>query len=140
MHEVEKSIENILDAIEKGVFTKSTKERLEKLELRKQELETEIAEENFNQPTITREQLTYWFENLKRLNPEKTADKRRLVDTFINSIIVHDDRIDFYFNFKKGAKTLTRADLDKLSVFDLSSPPKNNRNFDTSCGYFLFMV
>ena len=144
LKEVDKSIENILDAIEKGVFTKSTKERLEKLELRKQELETEISEENFNQPTLTREQLTYWFESLKQINPEKTADKRRLVDTFINSIIVHDDRIEFYFNFKKGAKTLTKADLDKLSDLDLSSPPKRNDNFQqkivVSFCYFLYSI
>ena len=40
--EVEKGIENIVNAIQAGIFTASTKERLETLEAEKQELSVQI--------------------------------------------------------------------------------------------------
>jgi len=47
-----------------------------------------------------------------------------LVDSFVNSIVLHDDRIEFYFNFKKGAKELSLDDLEKCLVLFGSLPPK----------------
>ena len=54
------------------------------------------------------------FETVK-VDASKPENRRRLVDSFVNSIILYDDRIEFYFNFKKGAKTLSLTDLDKGS-------------------------
>ena len=54
------------------------------------------------------------FETVK-VDVSKPENRRRLVDSFVNSIISYDDRIEFYFNFKKGAKTLSLTDLDKGS-------------------------
>lgn len=45
MREVENGIENMLNAIQAGVLTNSTKSRLEKLEAQQKELEVRIAEE-----------------------------------------------------------------------------------------------
>ena len=44
MREVENGIENMLNAIQAGVLTNSTKLRLEKLEAQQKELEVRIAE------------------------------------------------------------------------------------------------
>ena len=44
LKEVEESIENILSAIQQGIFTKSTKSRLEELEKRKERLEIDLAD------------------------------------------------------------------------------------------------
>ena len=54
------------------------------------------------------------FETVK-VDVSKPENRRRLVDSFVNSIISYDDRTEFYFNFKKGAKTLSLTDLDKGS-------------------------
>ena len=43
MREVENGIENMLNAIQAGVLTNSTKSRLEKLEAQQKELEVRIA-------------------------------------------------------------------------------------------------
>lgn len=43
LREDEKSIKNMLDAIQNGIFTSSTKQRLEVLEARKEDLEISIA-------------------------------------------------------------------------------------------------
>lgn len=38
------------------------------------------------------------FETVK-VDASKPENRRRLVDSFVNSIILYDDRIEFYFNF-----------------------------------------
>lgn len=63
------------------------------------------------------------FETVK-VDVSKPENRRRLVDSFVNSIILYDDRIEFYFNFKKGAKTLSLTDLEKGSDMLDSLPPK----------------
>lgn len=62
------------------------------------------------------------FETVK-VDVSKPENRRRLVESFVNSIILYDDRIKFYFNFKKGAKTLSLTDLEKGSDMLDSLPP-----------------
>ncbi len=47
-----------------------------------------------------------------------------LIDTFVNSVVLYDDRIDFYFNFKDNTKSLTLSELNTVSDLSSSSPPK----------------
>ena len=48
-----------------------------------------------------------------------------MVDSFVNSVVLYDDRIEFFFNYKDGAKTLTMEELSKSSDLLNSAPPKN---------------
>ena len=48
-------IQNMLNAIQAGILTSSTKERLEQLEETKRELEARIAEEKLAKPKVTEE-------------------------------------------------------------------------------------
>ena len=124
LDEINKSISNILSAIEQGIITASTKQRLEELEGQKKEFEIEIAKENITRPTLDRDQIKFWFHRFRKADASKPENRRRLVDSFVNSIILYDDRIEFYFNFKKGAKTLSLTDLEKGSDMLDSLPPK----------------
>ena len=122
--EVQKSIANILSAIEQGIFTPSTKQRLEELEMQKKDLEIEIAQESITRPMLDRDQIKFWFHRFRKMDASKPENRRRLIDSFVNSIILHDDRIEFYFNFKKGARTLSLTDLEKGSDTLDSLPPE----------------
>ena len=124
LDEVNESISNILSAIEQGIITPSTKQRLEELEGQKKEFEIEIAKENITRLTLDRDQIKFWFHRFRKADASKPENRRRLVDSFVNSIILYDDRIEFYFNFKKGAKTLSLPDLKKGSDMLDSLPPK----------------
>ena len=121
--EVQKSISNILAAIEQGIFTPSTKQRLEELESQKKELKIELAQESIARPMLDRDQIKFWFHRFRKMDVSLPENRRRLVDSFVNSIILYDDRIEFYFNFKKGAKTLSLADLEKGSDMLDPLPP-----------------
>jgi hypothetical protein len=60
--------------------------------------------------------------------------KQRLVDTFINSIYIFDDRFIMTFNYKDGTKTVTledvqSSDLEALGVPDFIRESTRNRRF-----------
>lgn len=113
--ETEKSIENVLNAIEQGIITPSTKQRLEELEQRKQNLQIEIAKENIKKPVLTKEQILFWLQRFRNIDTDNIKHRKRLVDSFVNSVVLYDDRIEFFFNYKDGAKTLTLDELGKSS-------------------------
>lgn len=123
--ETEKGIENVLNAIEQGIITPSTKHRLQELEQRKQDLQIEIAKENIKKPIITKEQILFWLHRFRNIDTDNVKHRKRLVDSFVNSIVLYDDRIEFFFNYKEGAKTLTLEELSKSSDLLNSAPPKN---------------
>jgi hypothetical protein len=102
---------------------KSTKQRLDELEERKEELETQIVEENIRQPQITREQLEFWFYKFRQFDFDKLEHRRRLIDSFVNSVVLYDDRIQIHFNYKDHAKDLSLNELKNFSDLAPSSPP-----------------
>lgn len=118
------AIENMLNAIEQGIITKSTKKRLDELESTKENLETEIAKENISHALLTKEFLYSWFDGFKNFDVNKLENRKMLIDTFVNSVVLYDDRIDFYFNFKDNAKSLRLSELNAVSDLSSSSPPK----------------
>ncbi len=123
LKDVEKSIKNIVTAIEQGIFTTSTKTRLEELENQKHDLKIQIAKEKLTYTPLTRKELLFWFHRFRKMDVTLPENRRRLVDSFVNSIILYDDRIEFYFNFRKGAVTLTLKELKNGSdLLDSTQP------------------
>ncbi len=130
--ETERAINNMLNAIEQGIVTPSTKQRLEELEQQKGELSVQIMKEEMSKPVLTREQILFWFHRLRKLNIEKLEHRRKLFDTFINAIYLDDDKMVITFNFKDGSKTITFAEIEeaeKGSDFtDFGAPLELNPN------------
>ncbi|MBQ2828949.1 MAG: recombinase family protein [Clostridia bacterium] len=123
LSEINRSIANLIGAIENGISTKSTKARLENLEKEKEQIEVRIATSKIVHNPITREQINNWFDKLKNLKITNIKTKKRLVDLFVNSIILYDDRIDFHFNFKEGSNTLYYKRITESSLLTCSLPP-----------------
>lgn len=110
--EVKHGIDNLLNALQAGIITDSTKERLNELEERRKMLEEQIEEENFKCPQLTREQLTFWFERMAKYDITKKEHRQRLIDTFINAVFLYDDRILITFNHKNGQKTISMEEAN----------------------------
>lgn len=122
--EAEKGIGNMLNAIQQGIITDSTKQRLQELEQRKKELETQLAREELLQPPrFTREQFLFWFERMRKYDTKKLEHRRRLIDSFVNAIYLYDDRITFVFNFKDGTQTVSIAELEESGLGSDKSVP-----------------
>lgn len=110
--ETERSINNFLNAIQQGIITESTKQRLEELEQLKSEISVQIAKEEIKQPTLSRDQILFWFYRLRKMDVKKLEHRRRLIDSFINSIYLFDDHMVITFNYKDGAKTITFEEIE----------------------------
>ena len=97
----------MLNAIQAGILTSSTKERLEQLEETKRELEARIAEEKLAKPKVTEEFIRFWLMRFRKLDMSLKDQRQALVDTFINSIYLYDDKVLITFNYKEGTQTIT---------------------------------
>ena len=114
--ETQKAIDNLLNAIQQGILTPSTKQRMEELEQQKSELSVQIMKEEMTKPSLTKDQIVFWLYRFRKLNTDKLEHRRRLIDSFVNAIFLYDDRITFTFNYKDGSKTITFAELEKSGL------------------------
>ena len=114
--DTQKSIDNMLNAIQQGILTASTKERLESLERQKNELSVQIVREEMAKPLLSKDQIVFWFHRFRKLDTNKLDHRRRLVESFINAIFLYDDRMIITFNFKDSTKIITFADIEKSGL------------------------
>ena len=124
--EADIAIQNLLNAIQQGILTKSTKGRLEELETTKEKLETRIACEKLAKPKISAEFMTFWLHRFRKLDVRQKSHRKMLIDTFINAIFVYDDKMVITFNHKEGTDTIT---FDDLKV----SPAAEKSGSDLDC-------
>ena len=69
--EVEKGIENLVNAIQMGIFNDATKKRMDALESRKAEINIQIAKEELTKPTVTKDQIVCWLEHFRTFDISK---------------------------------------------------------------------
>ena len=127
LRDTEKRLANLLEAIEQGILTPTTKQRLDELEARKEALNTSILEEELKKPVLTREWMRFWFEKFRKGDMRDMEHQRQIIDTFVNSVYVFDDRVVLNFNFTDDAKTVTREEVLGSSAVD--NAPPNVRPF-----------
>ena len=113
LREAETAISNLLNAIQQGILTRSTKERLEELENRRDELENRLACEKLAKPKVSAEFMTFWLHRFRKLDVRQKSHRKMLIDTFINAIFLYDDKMVITFNYKEGTKTITFAELQE---------------------------
>lgn len=101
----------MLNAIQQGILTRSTKERLDQLEELRDELEGKIACEKLTKPRISAEFMTFWLHRFRKLDVTKQEHRKMLIDTFVNAIFLYDDKLVITYNFKEGTTTITFAEL-----------------------------
>lgn len=112
LKDCEKGIDNLLNAIQAGIFTPSTKERLESLEQQKEELTIRIAQEEIVKPPIDKDKILFWLHRFRKLYTTKLEHRKRMIDSFVNAIYLYDDKIVFTFNYKDGSKTITMEEIE----------------------------
>ena len=112
LRDVERNIENLLDAIQQGIFTKSTKTRLEELEATKEDLEIRIANEKIAKPKVTEDHLNSYFHRFRGMDMRIQKNRQMLIDSFINRIYLYDDRLVISCNHKDGEETITLEDVE----------------------------
>ena len=135
LHECEKGIANLLNAIQAGILTPSTKERLEQLETQREELKCSILQARTKRPKYTKEEIVQWISKYKYGSIDDKDYQKEIIDTFLNSVYVYDDRLVFTYNDKDGTETLTLKDIEAAFGSDLKTGSPPNRHC-TNTYYF----
>ena len=96
LRDTERAIQNLLKALENGIVTSSTKERLEQLEARKQGLAVKLQIEQTKQSfQLTKEKIIQYLSTALRKGP------KLLIDLLIQKIILYPDHIEIFYRHKE---------------------------------------
>lgn len=113
--QTDKSLNNLVSAIEQGIISSTTNKRLHELEKRQAELETKIiVEKNKSAVTVTEKDIRKFYKELLELKPQL------LIESLVKEIIVYDDKIKIICN--SPLKTFTDDNNTKIS-------PDENQDF-----------
>lgn len=124
--EVNKGIDNMLNAIQAGIITASTKQRLEELEAQRTDTENAIAAARIESRLVSREEIDFFLHRFRDTNVTDEQERQRLIDCFVNAVFVYDDKIVLTFNYKDGTKTVSLADVNG-SDLEKTSPANNTK-------------
>ena len=142
LQECKKGIDNLVNALQAGIISDSTKTRLDTLESQKNQLETAIELALIKRPLFTKDQIIAWISSFKHGDVHDKRIQKELINAFVNSVFVYDDRIVITYNYKDGTETVSLKDLDEnfcSNKMNCSVPyqktPGSNRS-----GRFVFSV
>ena len=87
----------------------------------------QIIKEEMSKPKLTKEQILFWIYKFRKLNPKRLDHRRRLVNSFVNSIYLYDDKIIIDCNYKEGTETITFDEIENSAIgsdlTSLGAPP-----------------
>ena len=135
LREVDRKLDNLMKAIEEGLFTRTTKERLDALEAQKDELTAKIADEKLRKPSFNADFIRFWLMKFRKFDISQQKQRKALIEIFVNAIFLYDDRMLITFNYKDGSQTirfedaLTAAEAVGNSS-DLSSSARYEKSHD----------
>ena len=121
--ETVKGLENLVNAIQQGMLTPTTKKRLDELEAVKAGLEMKILQAKLQREFLTEENIIHWISRFKGGDVESKEYQRIIIDIFVNAIYLYDDRIVFTYNFKSESRTITLEDVGGSDLTQFP-PPK----------------
>lgn len=122
--DVEKAIGNFKKTIEMGVITESTMARLSELEQQKSDIKDKIAKEKIKSAVLSKEQIMFWLYKMKDSDILNEDNRERIVDTFINSIYVYDDKVVINYNCREDSETILPDNLGESSYLRIVGEPK----------------
>lgn len=135
--EVEKTLANVMSAIEQGIITSTTKNRMKELEDLKTDIEVKIEREEIQTQILTKEQVTFWLQRMADFDLANSDNKQRIVDTFINSIYMYDDRLVINFNCREDSETIPLESSVFGSDFNLMGEPREKLVNKAFAGFLL---
>ena len=99
LSEVRSTKQNIMKAIEAGIFTATTKERLLELEAQEDTLTSSIAAHEVKNPALTKDQILFWLYSFKTGDVHNEDLKQSILSTFVNSVYVDDKKAVIVYNY-----------------------------------------
>ncbi|MCL2575686.1 MAG: recombinase family protein [Defluviitaleaceae bacterium] len=130
--DINKAVNASLEAPDK--IKKHYYEKIETLEAQKIDTEQDLARLHIaNNIRYTEEQITAWLETFCKGDPLDETFQRRIIDVFINSIYIYDNKLIIYYNIKDG-KQISYIEM-KQSTKKPNNPEaiQSNSGSDLKC-------
>lgn len=113
LEDIEKSISNLVRAIEQGIFNEATKNRMDELEEQKEEIKSALAAARLKENLgITKERILFFLQQFANMDYTDIECQKRLIKTFLNSVFVYDDKVVLTFNYSGDNRTITLKEID----------------------------
>ena len=117
--EVNRSIKNVMSAIEKGIITETTKGRLMELEAERTAIEGKICAAKAAIVPTNRERLVEWLRSLREGDVHDKKYQAGLFDTFLVAAYLYDDnRVKIVFSFAGDKNTIEIPLEDVIDSID----------------------
>lgn len=117
LKQVDTATANLIRAMEAGIFNDATRTRMAELDEQRKELETALADaELISGLRLTQEQIKYFLLQFRVLNFDEPESQRRIVDIFVNSVFVYDDKITITFNYSGDNRTITMQEVEAAAA------------------------
>lgn len=113
--ETEKKIRNVLAAIDEGIITPTTKSHLMELEAEKAAIEKGIAREIIQEPDLDRDQVIFFLERFRDGDIQDETYQAFLIDTFLQTVYVYDDRLVITLNYSGENNKVTKSLADEAA-------------------------
>ena len=130
--EAKKSAANIMRAIEQGIITETTKTRLIELEEEQKKIEGEIGTEELRHPRMSRDEILFGIERFTKLDISSLEGRRKLIDGFINSVYLYDDKIVINFNGTREARTVSMEEIESSGSAEKPHPRTHPNGIKTA--------
>ena len=131
-----KAQKNVMAAIEQGIITTTTKDRLLELEATISDLERRISVQKAMSEPIEKDRIVFSLEKFRDGDIDSKEYQKQLIDTFVKSVYLWDDkiRIDYYYAGKNNSRTFMLEDAGgtvegvECSLKLPYAPPKIDRS------------
>lgn len=125
LKQIDRELDKLVDAIVDSPKVAHEKfyARMEKLEAQKADLESDLARLRVAQDIqLTEAEVKAWLKKFCGGDPMDDGFKKRIIDVFINSVYLYDDRIVVFYNIR-GGKQVSYIDLINSSDLPSGDPP-----------------
>lgn len=107
-----KAINNIVSAVEKGLFNDTMIERMNSLEKQKKQLETQIKLEKMDHEILDKDFIKFVLDKFKTTQKDTIENKKRLIETFVSKAFLFDDgKLVLTFNYRKNGHLATHEEV-----------------------------
>lgn len=114
LRDVNKRIKNLISAIEEGIVSTTTRQRLDDLEQQRANLEASIRQEEMKHPKMDKEQIIRWMQRFKDLDLDDLRIQRQIIDCFVNTVYLFDDNLIVNFNFSQESRRVTLHEVQDV--------------------------
>lgn len=120
LKETQRAIDNIMKAIEQGIITDTTKQRLVDAEERKKDIMAAIDHAEVQRPNITKEHIEFFLNDIRNRVYAAEDQAETIISTFVNAVYLYDDKLVITYNFREG-EDLKKLELDDIEKFGFNS-------------------